>query len=159
MRVKVEYRTASRKVYEKFCLKHPEIKLTLVEWREILHTFSHLFRDYILETGDKAKLPWGMGVFAISKKKIKKLKRHDGVEYINLPIDWAKTRKAGKRIYTFNTHTDGYRFRWHMFPRETRFIDADIWNFKPCRDSSRKIAEYLKIPQQQELYKEWQRHK
>lgn len=156
-RVKVEYRTASKKVYDKFCAKHPEVKISYDKWKEVIHTFSHLFRDYILETGDRAKLPWGLGVFSISKKKIKKLKRHDGREYINLPIDWPKTIKAGKRIYNFNTHTDGYRFKWMTFPREYRFTHSDIWNFKPCRDSSRKIAEYLKIPGQKEIYKQWQR--
>jgi len=159
MRVKVEYRTGSKVVYDKFCIKHPDIKLTYEEWRKIIFTFNHLFRDYILETGEKGKLPWGLGVFAISKKKIKKLKVHDGKEYVNLPIDWQRTKIAGKRIYNFNTHSDGCRFRWHMFPRESRFFHSDIWNFKPCRDSSRKIAEYVKIPKQQELYKQWQRHR
>src|SRR5260221_6291688 len=156
-RVKVEYRTSSRKVYDKFCLKHPDVKITFDEWKNIIHTFNHLFRDYILETGERGKLPWGLGVFAISKKKIKKLKTYDGKEYVNLPIDWQKSRKAGKRIYNFNTHTDGFRFRWHLFHRECRFHNSDIWNFKPSRDSSRKIAEYLRIPQQQEVYKQWQR--
>jgi len=158
-RVKVEYRTGSKDVYNKFCTKYPDAGLSYTKWREIIDTFNDLFREYILETGEKGKMPWGIGVFAVSKKKTKKTKKHDGKEYVNLPIDWQKTKKAGRKIYNFNTHTDGFRFRWYIFPRESRFQHPDIWNFKPSRVSSRKIAEYLKIPQQQELYKQWQRRK
>ncbi len=158
-RVKVQYRSGSKEVYGKFCLKHPEVKITFTKWKEVIEGFAHQFRDYILGTGEKGRLPGGLGVFAISKKKIKKLKVHAGTEYVNLPIDWQKTRKAGKRIYNFNTHTDGYRFRWHLFQRECRFSDSDIWNFKPSRDSSRGITKALQILGQKEIYKQWQRHK
>jgi nucleoid DNA-binding protein len=155
-RVKVEYRSGAREVYDKFCLKYPESPLSYEEWESIIYTYNKLFRDYLLETGEKAKLPFGLGPFSINKKKTKKLKRYKDKEYVNLPIDWVKTRKEGKRIYNFNLHTDGYRFKWLWFPKDSRFYQANIWVFKPSRESSRKITEYLKKPQQTELYKQWQ---
>lgn len=156
-RTKVEYRTSAREEYDKFCLKYPEVSLTYEEWREILYTFNKLFRDYLLETGERAKLPYGLGGFAVGKKKIKKIKVYQGKEYVNLPIDWQKTRKAGKRIYNFNAHTDGYSLKWYWFNDDSRFFHSDIWVFKPSRESSRKIAEYVKKSQQIEVYKQWQR--
>lgn len=157
-RVKVEYRSSAREVYDKFCQKYPEDIILYEEWREIIYTYNYLFRDYILETGDRSKLPFGLGAFAISKKKIKKTKTYDGKEYVNLPVDWVKTKKAGKKIYNFNAHTDGYRFRWMWFNRGfRRFPHSDLWIFKPSRVSSRKITEFLRKPAQSDLYKQWQR--
>lgn len=156
-RVKVEYRTSSRSVYDTFCIKNPDIKLTFEQWSLIIYTYNHLFRDYILETGDRVKLPWGLGSFTVSKKKSKKFKVYEGKEWVNLPVDWQKSRKEGKYIYNFNSHTDGYRFRWLWGNRDARFAHADIWSFKPSRTASRKIAEYLHKPGQAEFYKQWER--
>lgn len=158
MRISVEYRSNSKEVYKKFCLKYPEVKITFDKWIEVLKTFNHSFRDYVLETGDRAKLPWGFGDFAISKKKVKREKTApDGKVYINLPIDWQKTKETGKRVYQFNSHTDGYRCKWFWFNSEARFFASDIWVFKPSRESSRKIAEYLKKQSTNylDLYKIW----
>lgn len=157
MRVKVEYRTAGRAAYDDFCAKYPDIQLGFEDWEQIIYTFNYLFRDYILETGERAKLPWGMGTFTISKKKIKKFKEFDGRTMVNLPIDWKRTKEMGKRIYNLNAHTDGHRCKWFWFPRESKFYQHDVWAFKPSRKSSRLLAEHLKKPRQLELYHKWQR--
>ena len=73
MRTAVEWRSSSKSNYEDFCKKHPSIKLTYDEWKNIIYTFSEKFKEYILETGEKAKLPLGLGEFSIVKKKRKKI--------------------------------------------------------------------------------------
>lgn len=156
-RVKVEFRSNGKEVYDDFCQKNPSIRINFKEWERIILTFNGMFRDYILETGEVAKLPWGVGMFTISKKKPKKKKVYEDKEYMNMPIDWQKTRKAGKYIYNFNAHTDGYRCRWYWFNDKSRFENSDVWWFKPCRRASRNINEYLKRPQQIDLYKQWER--
>ena len=160
-RVKTEYRSASKQLYNKFCEKHPDITITFEKWKEVIYTYNYFFRDYILETGEKAKLPWGFGSFAISKRKVKKYKIFNGKEYINLPIDWKKTKELGKVIYNLNAHTDGYRYKWLWFILEARIYHSDIWVFRPSRISSRKIAEYIKKPSSiySQLYKQWDRRK
>lgn len=160
MRIKVEYRTAGKGAYEKFCKAYPDIHLTFDEWKKILYTFNDLFREYILDTGAKTKMPNGLGYFAITKKKLKKFKNFkdsEGNNYVNLPIDWAKTKKAGKKIYHTNPHTDGWKASWMWFRDTARFYQSDIWNFNPSRISSRLINKYLKIPNSPYLqkYKNW----
>ena len=103
-RVKVDWRSSSKDNYNLFCKNHPSIKLTYDEWRNIIYTYNELFKEYILETGDKAKLPYGFGEFSINKKKRRKMKQADGKEFVNLPIDWQKTKEKGKVIYNFNYH-------------------------------------------------------
>ena len=158
MRVKTDYRTASAETYRKFCLAYPDINLSSEKWREIIYTYNRVVRDYILESGDIAKVPFGIGIFAIAKKKLKKHKTDPwGREWVALPIDWKKTKEAGKYIYNFNTHSDGYTYRWKWFLQTARFYMAGLWSFKPHRDSSRKLAQFLKSSSKKytEIYKEW----
>jgi len=158
MRVKIDWRSSSKDNYIDFCKKNPNIKLSLDEWKQIVYTFNESFRDYILETGDKAKLPFGIGEFSINKKKRKKIVEYDGKEHIALPVDWQKTKAKGKLIYNFNFHTEGYFFGWTWFKPSARFKHADLWYFKPCRATSRLLSHYLKTNDQyQHLYQEWKK--
>jgi hypothetical protein len=157
MRRKVDYRSSGKEAYKNFCITYPHIKLSYNEWLEIIYTFNEEFRNYILETGDKEKLPFGLGPFSINKKKrTTKKTAPNGKEYINLPIDWKKTKEKGKVIYNFNYHTEGFFFGWLWFKREARFYFSQLWRFKPSRVSSRMITHYLKTnKEQQHLYKQW----
>lgn len=158
MRVKVDYRTASRTAYNRFCSIHSNIRISFEDWEKVIYSFNQLLRDYILESGDKVKLFWGFGSLAISKKKPKKTKEYQGKTYINLPPDWKKTKENdGKMTYHLNAHTDGYKFKWYWFNRDARFYMSEIWVFKPSRLSSRKITEYVNktSPNYVEIYKKW----
>lgn len=157
-RVSVDFRSSSKDNYNKFVKKYPTIKVTFDEWKNIIYMFNENFRDYILETGKKAKLPLGFGEFTINKKIRKKFKVNPktGKEYINLPIDWKKTKEKGKKIYNFNYHTEGYHFRWLWDKKKARIRHADLWWFKPSRVSSRMLAHYLKTDEKyQHLYQQW----
>ena len=158
-RVKVQYRTTSKDVYKRFCAAHPSICLSFEKWKEIIYSFNCGFRDHILETGDRCKLPWGFGTFSVSKRKSKKYIIYEGKEYVNLPVNWVKTQKLGKRVFHINSHTDGYRFKWKWFSIDARIYFHNIWVFKPSRVSSRKLAEHLKRPNSHyaQIYKEWER--
>jgi nucleoid DNA-binding protein len=160
-RVKVQYRTGSKEAYNKFCAVNPNISLSFEKWSEIIYTFNYNFRDHLLETGDRCKLPWGMGTFAVSKKKSKRFVTVKGKEHVNMAIDWAKTNKLGKIVYHLNTHTDGYRFKWVWFSIDARFQYPEIWVWKASRTTSRKLAEYLKRPNSHypQIYREWDRRK
>jgi len=157
MRVKVEWRSASKENYELFCKKFPNIKLTYVEWETIIYGYNDLFREQILETGNKEKLPLGLGQFSIIKKKRKRIVTRDGIDHVNLPIDWQKTKEKGKVIYNFNYHTEGFFFGWYWFKKSARFKHSFLWYFRPCRVTSRLINHYIKIDDKyQHIYKEWQ---
>lgn len=160
MRVAVDWRSASKDNYNKFCKEHPSIKLTYDEWRNILYNFNESFKTYILETGDKAKLPMGFGEFSVNKKKRKKtiVNPYDGKEYVNLAVDWKKTKEKGKRIYHFNFHSEGYSFRWMWFKKSARLKFLPLWYFKPSRSTSRLLAHYIKTSEKyQHIYNTWTR--
>lgn len=155
-RTKVEWRSASKENYNDFCRKHPSTTLTFDEWKTIIYTFTHSFREYILETGERARLPYGFGEFSINKKKRRKVKGVNGKEFINLPVDWKRTKEKGKIIYNFNFHTEGYFFGWMWFKFTVRFKYGDLWYFKPSRTTSRLLAHYVKVNDKyQHLYHSW----
>lgn len=158
MRTKIEWRSASKDNYKNFCKKHSEIKLTFDEWKNVIYSFNEAFRNYILETGDKEKLPYGFGEFSINKKKRKKMKGIDDKEFVNLPVDWPRTKEKGKIIYNFNYHTEGYFFGWVWFKDTARIKGTKFWYFKPSRVTSRMLAHYIKTDEKyQHIYKEWKK--
>ena len=157
MRVAVEWRSASKENYRLFCKKHPNVKLTYVEWENIIYAYNELFKEHILETGNKEKIPLGLGELSIRKKRRKKMVGIDGQEHINLPIDWKKTKEKGKVIYNFNYHTEGFFFGWFWFKKSARFKHSNLWFFKPTRVTSRLLNHYIKTDNKyQHIYREWQ---
>jgi hypothetical protein len=164
-RVKTEFRQVSRENYKEFCEKNPDIDLSFSTFCEIVYKFNYYFRDQILETGDLITYPWGLGNFSIDKKKTKRTNIVNGKEYIILPIDWKKTNAArkenpnAKRVFLFNSHSDGYRFKWYWQVKTARFIFSDIFVFKPYRVASRLLAEKIKKPNSEyiDLYKKYNR--
>jgi len=160
MRVSVDYRSASKENYAGFCKKYPHIKLTFDQWRNILYGFNESFKNYLLETGAKGKLPFGFGEFAITKKKRKRVVTDPatGKDHINLPVDWKKSKEKGKKIYILNYHTEGYFFGWRWFKRTARLKFTDLWWFKPSRVTSRLLAHYIKTDNKYQFkYCEWPR--
>jgi len=157
MRVHVDWRSTSKSNYNNFKKKNPEIKISFNDWQNIVYSFNESFKTYILETGHKAKLPAGFGEFSINKKKRKKIKvAPDGKEYVNLPIDWKKTKEKGRKVYNFNYHTEGYHFKWTWFKEKARLKDTELWWFKPTRVTSRLLTHYLKTDNKyQHIYKSW----
>ena len=160
MRVSVDWLSSGVENYKDFCKNHPGIKISSDVWKSIIYGFNESFRDYILETGDKAKFPHGFGDFSINKKKRNGTKIKNGKEYVNLPIDWKKSREKHKVIYQMNYHTEGFFFGWNWFKSTSRVKHADLWYFKPSRVTSRLLAHYLKVSNKyQHMYREWDKAK
>lgn len=157
MRTAVDYRTSSKECYNNFRKENPSIRIPFELWKNIIYTFNEEFRNHILETGEKVKMPGGLGDFSINKKKRKRTKiTPDGKELINLAVDWKKTREKGKMIYNFNHHTNGYFFGWMWFKENARFKHHDLWFFKPSRVTSRMLAHYIKTDKKyQHIYLQW----
>jgi nucleoid DNA-binding protein len=157
MRPKVDYRSSSKECYNIFRVSNPKIEISYNQFKQIIKTFNEMLIDYVLETGDRVRIPFGFGEIAINKWKPKRFKEHDGKQYINLPVDWAQSKKLGRYSYHINAHTDGFRFQWKWFKKDARFECSKIYAFKPNRINSRKLAQYIKKKDSKypNIYKEW----
>ena len=59
-----------------------------------------------------------------------------------LKIDWAASKKLGKRIYHLNDHTGGYKYRFYWTKGIIKNITA--YSFIPTRTNTRTLAGILK---------------
>jgi len=157
-RNKVEFWTHSKENYNRFLVEHKitDKELSYKKYKKIIETCNWMFIEYALRTGFKVTLPFGFGSLAVVKKKIKTYKEYKGKQYVNLRIDWAKTKEVGKRVYHTNEHTDGYNYRWRWSPKDAKFHLSNLYTFKPQRYASRSINKYIKKPNSQfkDLYME-----
>lgn len=157
-RVKVSYRSCSSACFKEFQAKHPNVKLTYRQFESIIYTYNKMFRDYVLETGDKFRMPHGFGDISIRKWKKKKIlvDPNTGEEHVAMAIDWKRSKEEGKHVYIFNHHTDGFRFQWKWFRDTAIFENKKVFVFKPTRETSRKLAEIIKKnPQHYHKFREW----
>lgn len=161
-RYQLEYRSVSLRVYKRFRKANPELKIDKKTWIKVIQEFNQLFAEYLLQTGEREKLPYGLGSFAVSKKKTIKIIKDNvnGVEHIGLPIDWKRSKELGKKIYLMNNHSDGFRAKWKWFSEDSNLRMSTLWVSKPIRCRSRDITRYLKDPDGAvylEKWKQWER--
>lgn len=156
-----DFRSASRDNYNNFCLKHPELNIDYATFKKIIYTWNGMFVKQILETGNRIKIPYGLGPITISKYKQRRSRltasgKEMSSNIIN-GINWIETKKEGKYIYYLNHHTDGFRYFFYWSPYESYIKIPSIWKLEMARDHSRTLAAYLNKPNDyhKDLYKQW----
>ncbi len=160
-RNKIGYSTASPEAYESFIKAFPKLDITREQHKAIIVTWNSMFMDHILETGDKLKLPWGIGPITINKyKPQKKYLNVRGEEKRYFPIDWKSTKEEGKTIFHLNHHSDGYRYYWYWEQAKSHVREVRIWTLEIHRDKKRQIPKNLKLPDSpyKDLYRSWVQH-
>lgn len=159
-RVSVQYSQTSKATYNRFCEANPTIKITYLQYSNIIYAFNYGFRDYIYETGDKGKLPFGFGDFVINKykPKIDRLlgKEEEGKKSF-IPVDWKKTKELGRYVYHLNLHSDGWKYKFQWNYSSARFKGYKLWWFKPSRVTSRTLRHYINQEQYRNKYLTWSR--
>lgn len=157
-RPKFEYRTISKETYNSFCKLNPSVAISYEDYKKVIHTYNSLFIEHMLETGERIKMPYGLGTIGISKFKPAKVKVDAaGVERPGLGIDWKQTKLQGKYVYHLNSHTDGYKFYWRWDCKVSRIKCYIIWKFEMCRVNSRLLKCYLKLQDSKykDIYREY----
>ena len=114
----------------------PELQVDKQKFRKICDEFNKLLIDEILVNSEEMRLPYRLGTIRIKKSKMK----YDDKN--KLKIDWAASRKLGKRIYHLNDHTGGYKYRFYWTKGIVKNITA--YSFIPTRTNTRTLAGILK---------------
>jgi hypothetical protein len=124
---------------KKIAVTEKELDSLLVDkklFRTICDEFNKLLIDEILINSEEIRLPYRLGVVRIKKSKMK----YDDKN--KLKIDWAASKKLGKRIYHLNDHTGGYKYRFYWTKGIVKNITA--YSFIPTRTNTRRLASILK---------------
>lgn len=156
-----EFRTTSREAFDKFIENNPSVDLCYDNYKKIIYTYNSLLVKYMIETGLKIRMPYGLGEIVVNKYKPKryKINKTTGREVVNLAVDWQESRKIGKKVYLLNAHTEGYKFYFMWNWWKTRIKMAFIWKFEMARVNSRLLASKIKLPNSKykDIYKEYPR--
>tara|TARA_E500000305_G_scaffold108637_2_gene111475 strand:+ start:802 stop:1266 length:465 start_codon:yes stop_codon:yes gene_type:complete len=114
----------------------PELQVSKKEFRKICDEFNKLIIDEILINSEEIRMPYRLGTLRVKKSKMK----YDDKN--KLKIDWAASRKLGKRIYHLNDHTGGYKYRFYWTKGIVKNVTA--YSFIPTRTNTRTLAGILK---------------
>jgi hypothetical protein len=124
---------------KKLCATEEEEEAILVDkqiYRKVCDEFNKLFIDEILISSEEMRLPYRLGTIRVKKSKMK----YDDKN--KLKIDWAASKKLGKRIFHLNDHTGGYKYRFYWTKGVVKNITA--YAFIPTRTNTRRLASILK---------------
>ncbi len=153
-----DWRTASREAYNNFLKANPKVELSFENYKCIIYTYNQKLADYLLETGEPIKLPFGLGTIVINKYKPKTSRiSASGKEIPNYSINWQETKKIGKYIYYLNAHTEGYKYYFMWNYGKAKMKCAYIWKYEMARVHSRQLKTNLKTPnaEYKNIYKEY----
>ena len=114
----------------------PELQVSKKEFRKICDEFNKLIIDEILINSEEIRMPYRLGTLRVKKSKMK----YDDKN--KLKIDWAASRKLGKRIYHLNDHTGGYKYRFYWTKGIVKNVTA--YSFIPTRTNTTTLAGILK---------------
>jgi len=119
----------------------PELQVDKQTFRKICDEFNKEFIEEILKNSEEIRFPYRLGTLRIKKSKMK----YDDKN--KLKIDWAQSKKLGKRIYHLNDHTGGYKYRFYWSKGIVKNITA--YSFIPTRTNTRTLASILKDKERQ----------
>lgn len=161
-RPKRDSRTGSLEFYKEFKERYPKYNISYKEYVSILKYYNLQIANHVLDTGQKIKLPWGIGELCINKYKRKVYKIDSkGEKVYNYKIDFQKSKELGKKVYHLNLHTDGYQYHWFWSTTTSKIKYARIWSLTMAREHSRELVRRLKLPtsQYKDLYRMFQRRR
>lgn len=120
-----------------FDVDHP-YHIPYSEYKDIISEYLKYISEEVVVKSMQYKLPFRLGTLCVYKHKpfFKSTNK--------MSVDWKETKKQGKKIYLFNNHSNGYRYRflWDRNGSNAKFLK--MYAFKASRSNSRTIASLVK---------------
>jgi len=111
--------------------------VTRKRYGDIIRRSNDLISGYVLNESYHFKFPYGLGILNVVKKRL-------DFAYNKLAVDWAATKKYGKKIFHTNEHTNEYKYSWMWNLRISSVTHSSCYLFVPARGINRELAKMLK---------------
>lgn len=131
--------------YQKY-LTTTESPVPLKEYLDINAAYNKFLINKVLE-GEEVTLPSRLGTLSIQGRK-PKIRMEDG-QIRGLSPDWVKTKKLWEEneqarlkkqlVYHTNSHTDGYRFKWHWSKLNVLVENKTLYALRVTRANKRAV--------------------
>lgn len=127
MKSKIDYSTSH---FYKQAKKDLNLKITSAQYSKILELFSQVIQDKVLTSYFGYKIPKNGRIRVCGSKTRSRV------------IDKYMSQKLSKRIYIFNDHSEGIRFRFSWI--QPNYKISNVYKFVPVRQFSRALAAKIK---------------
>lgn len=132
----------SSSLWKAFKQKH-NIDISYEDFTNIIKESNKRIFNAIIEDENGFKLPENLGYLCVIKYKTKKK-----------AINWADTKKYGKKIYFLNLHSFGYRYHIKWFKTGiSRFAFNEVFKFAPLRIMRTEVSKKIRAGYKD--YNEW----
>lgn len=122
--------------YKENSIKKGKSYVDYKTYTTIIREFNLEFRNKIIYNSERIKLPYRLGELFVHKFE----NNYSEENKKNWSIDFKKTKELGKTIY----HGAKYGYRWKWNKKTCIVRGKKYFTFKPCRTSSRLIADAIK---------------
>lgn len=148
-RNKIDFKCANYyEYYKSICT--PEDLITQALHTKILKIFAKIIMRKIVHEMYKFRIP-GLGLFYLTKVKIKIKENEAGEIELNAPVNWPETRKVRaltgddtRRVVYLNDHTNGYVYKVRWKRRTMKFINKDFYSFIAATEFRKFVSNSIK---------------
>ncbi len=121
--------------YEENCKKKNKNCVDYKTYTAIIRDFNLMLRDRIVYNSEHITLPYRLGKLYIHKFE----NNYSEENKKNWSVDFKRTKELGHVVY----HGAKYGYRWKWNKKTCVVKGKKYFNFKPCRTSSRLIADAI----------------
>ena len=136
--------------------------LSLSDFSKIINEVNKNCIYKLALTGEEFRLPYGIGVLYVAKRKINLMLNDDGTIYLkNLKVDWKKTKELWEKrypglspedikkipdkqkVYYLNEHSNKYRMVYNWDRRTSVMKNQSLYLFRVVRTLKAEVAKYF----------------
>lgn len=136
-RFKIASETEAYLFYLDYCALHGLTPLPPTSWRLVTRTANRHLAAMLVEEGKTVYLPQKLGNLLVYRKKMNFKKKF---------VNWAETKKQGRRVLHINDHSDNFQSFVHWQKITCNFPNQGFYAFSPVRDVSRAMAKIMQLP-------------
>jgi hypothetical protein len=130
--------------YKAYLDKYPEDSvyyLTYNEYKVITTSYFKHLADKLVRKSMTVTLPFRLGDVSVDKHKpvYKALKK--------MVIDWDRSKELNTQVRQFNTHTNGFIYRFHWDRKKIVLDNKTSYIFSASRANKREVARLIKTKQ------------
>jgi hypothetical protein len=129
--------------YVQYCATNGYPPLSLVNWREVTRAGNHVLTQLLVQEGSLVALPHGLGKLVVFRKL---------TNFDKPSVDWAMTRRMGKKCYHLNTHSNYFKAFLHWEKITCSFRGSSFYAFRLVRVVKRNISAVMQKPDGYKTY-------
>jgi hypothetical protein len=124
-------------------IKSDKFKLTIAEYKEIIHEYNKIVSDLMVDESIVVRLPFRMGEIGVGKRK-------QNYDYERL--DYGHFNKTGEKRYHTNIHSKGWIPKIFWSKRDCVIKNKKYYSFTPTSSVKKRVSKIMLQPEGHKKY-------